>query len=75
MNFNNIFSQKNCNLKLKFQERISQRKEYFKTMDKSGKGLITLNDWLDYANKHIIEKVTAFYFLGLTSVGIKIITF
>jgi hypothetical protein len=44
-------------------------------MDKSGKGLITLNDWLDYANKHIIEKVTAFYFLGLTSVGIKIITF
>jgi hypothetical protein len=32
-------------------------------MDKSGKGLITLNDWLDYANKHIIEKVTAFYCL------------
>jgi Ca2+-binding EF-hand superfamily protein len=37
--------------------RIAKRKEYFKAMDKEGKGVITFNDWLDYAFVHIVEKV------------------
>jgi hypothetical protein len=37
--------------------RLAKRKEYFKTMDKEGKGLITFNDWLDYALAHIVQKV------------------
>jgi Ca2+-binding EF-hand superfamily protein len=39
------------------QARIAKRKEYFKAIDKDGKGHITFNDWLEYAFQHIVEKV------------------
>jgi hypothetical protein len=31
-------------------------------MDKEGKGVITFNDWLDYAFVHIVEKVKRMLF-------------
>ncbi len=37
--------------------RLAHRREYFQTMDKDGNGLISFNEWLDFAYKHIMEKV------------------
>jgi Ca2+-binding EF-hand superfamily protein len=41
--------------------RLAKRREYFKTMDKDGNGLISFNEWLDYAYKHIMQKVATLY--------------
>ena len=40
-----------------FQLRLAKRREYFKTMDKDNNGLISFSEWLNYAHKHILEKV------------------
>jgi Ca2+-binding EF-hand superfamily protein len=37
--------------------RLAKRKEYFTTMDTDRNGLISFNEWLDYAHKHIMGKV------------------
>jgi Ca2+-binding EF-hand superfamily protein len=42
-------------------ERLNKRKEYFASMDTDRNGLISFNEWLDYATKHIIGKVNALH--------------
>jgi len=39
--------------------RLAKRKEYFATMDTDKNGLISFNEWLDYAHKHIMGKVAS----------------
>jgi len=39
--------------------RLAKRKEYFANMDGNKDGLISFNEWLDYAVKHILGKVSS----------------
>jgi hypothetical protein len=41
--------------------RLAKRWEYFKTMDTDGNGLISFHEWLVYAHKHIIAKVSSIH--------------
>jgi Ca2+-binding EF-hand superfamily protein len=36
---------------------VAKRRDYFKTMDTDNNGLISFNEWLTYAMKHIMQKV------------------
>lgn len=38
--------------------RLAKRKEYFATMDVDGSQYISFDEWLDYAYKHIVSKVS-----------------
>jgi hypothetical protein len=41
--------------------RLAKRWEYFNTMDVDHNGLISFNEWLDYAHHHIIGKVASLH--------------
>ena len=40
-------------------ERLTKRKEYFKTMDTNNSGTISFDEWLQYAYEHIVQKVAS----------------